>query len=437
MEHYLKYFMPDQTLVNNEDLYQVKFGRLFVVFLNITVLPLALFTAMNYATGKVLAGHIDAIALASFLSVMYFFKRTGKYKLSVIGFVVTCEFVISAQHLVAPSELGTNLLWAPLIIIVSSYLLGTRLGFRLSVFGMVLMIAAEALPTFMSIDGEHFKSGEILQYNISIIFITALSAFMVTTRILKEEDIHVDHLEHQKRRLFEQKEANSALLNIVGHDIANPLTALQLRIEMMEKKMGENKETEAMKKQIEKIKASIESVRNFRAVESGKLEVPLRPVNLSEAIIDSLETLESRWQEKGIKFKTNFPEGMSFWIKGDPVSLQMSVLNNLMTNAIKFSPENSEVDMEVILDGDTTYFTIRDRGKGIPETLIPYIFSPNRPTTRRGTKGEKGTGLGMPIMKMFLDKFDAKITVSNHKDGGAIFKIEFQTDCPIEEKLAS
>jgi len=421
----INFFMPAKALVRDNDFYHIKYGRLFVTFLHITIVPLMIFTVVNFLTGKTLAAKLDLIALASFIFWTFHFKTTGKYKISVYGFVITCQFVISSQHLIAPLGLGSNLLWAPLIIISSNYLLGKKNGLRLGVICIILMIIAETLPYFFPIIKEGFKNAEILQYNIGIIIATGISAFAITNRITTEESQYQQQMDQQYKNIFEQKETNSALLNIVSHDIANPLTAIQNRIELMIKKTGANDQTGKILEQIKKMHLAIDSVRNYRAIESGKLQIILKPVDLTKTILESLESLEIKIKDKGIRIRKNFNIDESIWIKGDEVSLHLSVLNNLLTNAIKFSHPNGVIELDIKRRGERVLFSIRDHGFGIPEEIIPYLFSPTKPTTRIGSKGEKGTGLGMPIMKMFLDRFEAHINVYNAIGGGTQFDIEF------------
>ncbi len=102
------------------------------------------------------------------------------------------------------------------------------------------------------------------------------------------------------------------------------------------------------------------------------------------------------------------------------------ILSNLISNAIKFSHENSDIFLNIYQNNcseDLAYFDIVDNGIGIPNEIKNTLFSPHTKTSRLGTKGEKGTGFGMPIVKQFLAKLGGEISIKNNPTGGTIFTI--------------
>lgn len=434
MQNYLKLVTPDEEKILSLRPHELRNSRLFVMFLHITFVPLFFFTLLNYSSGKYLAGHIDLIGFFFFIGLLFFFKTTGKYKPSVVGFVLCCQFVIGMQHLIAPAKLGTNLLWVPLIIITSAYLLGKTAGIRLGIINGLFMIIAEALPNYMHLPIENFSSTEILQYNITIIVVTTLSAFLVTDRILFEEKSYLQNLEKQKKDLFDEKETTAALLNIIAHDIATPLTLIQGRLHHINKTLVRKEPFDTQKvqgqiniliKRSQEINANVELIRQYRALGTGKLEIRLTKVNLQKVLESSLDIFYERIKGKGLSVKFHYDKEADFLVKADDVSLQMSVLNNLISNAIKFSHNNGVIEFFMEKENNKVIFSIRDHGIGIPDELKPFLFSGDRPTSRKGTQGEGGTGFGMPILKMFLDKYGANIEISQPEDGGTIFTITF------------
>jgi signal transduction histidine kinase len=96
----------------------------------------------------------------------------------------------------------------------------------------------------------------------------------------------------------------------------------------------------------------------------------------------------------------------------DKVSFVNSVLNNLITNAVKFSERNSEIVVKAAPLGDRqTSLAVIDRGVGIPEPMLTTIFDLKEITTRAGTEGEEGTGFGMPLVQKFVHAFGGTIEV--------------------------
>lgn len=110
------------------------------------------------------------------------------------------------------------------------------------------------------------------------------------------------------------------------------------------------------------------------------------------------------------------------------------MLANLISNAIKFSHQNSQICIDIETENDEVALKIKDHGKGIPDDLISKIFNRNESTTRPGTKNEQGTGFGLPIVKQYLDLYQARIQVSSttnpnqlpHIQTGTTFTIYFK-----------
>jgi CheY-like chemotaxis protein len=109
------------------------------------------------------------------------------------------------------------------------------------------------------------------------------------------------------------------------------------------------------------------------------------------------------------------------------------VINNLLSNAIKFTPEGGKI--EVIIENESANelsISVKDSGIGIPDDQIPYLFDKYTKTSQSGTKGEKGIGLGMSIVKEMVDRHSGKIVVSSEVNKGSCFKLTFPQS---EQKL--
>ena len=95
----------------------------------------------------------------------------------------------------------------------------------------------------------------------------------------------------------------------------------------------------------------------------------------------------------------------------DRKSLCYQVLNNLISNSIKFTDPGGSIKVLVESNFGVTKCSIMDTGIGIPQEIILNLFNTSAKTTRTGTSGETGTGFGMPIVKNYIEKFNGKIEV--------------------------
>ncbi len=90
-----------------------------------------------------------------------------------------------------------------------------------------------------------------------------------------------------------------------------------------------------------------------------------------------------------------------------------SVILNILTNAIKFSPGGSTVNIFGEKSGSSILLRVCDRGIGMPENILQKIFSLGHATSRPGTDKEEGTGFGMPLVKKFIDIYGGSIVVES------------------------
>ena len=146
------------------------------------------------------------------------------------------------------------------------------------------------------------------------------------------------------------------------------------------------------------------------ALTTGKREVQMKPVSLDEALAQIDLVFAKRLAEKRITLRVvKPPDTVLVW--ADSRSFQYTVLNNLVSNAVKFSEPGAEIVLTILPQGDKVTISVADRGVGIPAKVLAGLFDPFKPTSRRGTAGEKGTGFGMPIVKSYIDLYKGAINV--------------------------
>ncbi|WP_409028982.1 sensor histidine kinase [Gracilimonas sediminicola] len=118
-------------------------------------------------------------------------------------------------------------------------------------------------------------------------------------------------------------------------------------------------------------------------------------------------------------------------LDADQNKLEIAV-NNLVSNALKFTPSGGEVVVHAIQNNGSLEIRVQDTGIGIPEKLQEDLFTnPDKPS-RNGTNGEVGTGLGLDIVQLYVELHEGKIWVESELDKGTTFFISL----PLEEKLA-
>lgn len=229
-----------------------------------------------------------------------------------------------------------------------------------------------------------------------------------------------------------QKETKANLIRILSHDLASPMTVINFSLEELEEKQGTSAELTKARRAITACQDIIGQIRELEALDASKIELQRQEVDLRQVFHDVEFLQHDAIAKKKIQFSVTFnPSSEKFSVLADQRSLTYQVMNNLVSNAIKFSDVGGMIHIEIHKVHAETVITVKDSGIGIPAKLLNILFDPNRQTTRKGTSGEKGTGFGMPIVRSYLSKFGATIKVSSKtkdefpKDHGTEIEITF------------
>lgn len=139
---------------------------------------------------------------------------------------------------------------------------------------------------------------------------------------------------------------------------------------------------------------------------------------INKIIKDSLEVIRISANNKKITIKNNVNEELKVRCDIDMFKL---VINNLITNSVKFTPIGGEITIDASEKEDYVEVSISDNGIGIDKNNIDKIFNFTTPYSTEGTKGEKGTGLGLALCKEFIEKNGGRIWFNNNEGQGTKF----------------
>ena len=151
-------------------------------------------------------------------------------------------------------------------------------------------------------------------------------------------------------------------------------------------------------------------------VETGNIQLKLQPVNSADIVQKAVEAVQFKAQQKQVAIKINADDNLPL-VNAD-IEKTAWVLINLLTNAIKFSPENSTVEIHIARNKNAVEFTVKDFGKGIDNKYLPKIF--DRYFKVPGSS-KTGTGLGLAISKEFIEAQGGSIQVQSEIGSGSSF----------------
>lgn len=217
--------------------------------------------------------------------------------------------------------------------------------------------------------------------------------------------------------LHEQSKKIDDLFRVLFHDLANPLGRIAIGLSIAKRNLpdGENNRgIEIAKLASDSMLEITQNIRKMYAVSKGKANVDLLHTPLNAAVAYVMEVYASEMDKKKIKLTYHFEKNEGLQLLVEPVSFNNQVLGNIISNAIKFSPHNSEIIITAYpVNQDSFAIEVKDNGIGMPQILIGQLFDLNKKTSRPGTNGESGTGFGMHIVKSFVEMYGGELHIES------------------------
>ena len=152
----------------------------------------------------------------------------------------------------------------------------------------------------------------------------------------------------------------------------------------------------------------------------GKYLLHLFTVILSEIVKDEFSMLDDMATGKNIELKNFIVDSLTIVADKNMVK---TILRNLITNAIKFTHKNGQVQVNAITYENHVEISVSDNGIGMSQETMAKLFRIDANLSSRGTENEKGTGLGLFLCKEFVEKHNGKIWAESEEGKGSTFKI--------------
>jgi two-component system sensor histidine kinase/response regulator len=244
--------------------------------------------------------------------------------------------------------------------------------------------------------------------------------------LLTRVDLH-SNLQKTRRRLTDIVREKNRLIEIVAHDLKNPLSGIQFAAMMLaERSKGADPQQDALVSSIgDSAKRAFEIVSSLLAtpvLDELKTKIHSSPVCLNENAVRAVKGFEQHVRSKEIQLDFRNPTE-NVIVLGEDRTL-LCCLENLISNAIKFSPRGSKVVIHVQPDGSTGEFRIEDQGPGIQEDEVANLFQKFTRLSARPTDGEGSTGLGLHIVHELVSAMQGTVLYEKSHLGGACFRVK-------------
>lgn len=230
----------------------------------------------------------------------------------------------------------------------------------------------------------------------------------------------------QLKKHFENYMSSAQNIRMTIHDLKSPLSVIQGLLELTAQEnwyphlsLTEKNIFSVMLRNAKYMFDLLNELSELRNQEIEQTSLHVEPVEIDKFCTEIEKTARSLATKKNIDFKI-ITDQKSRIFHFDPIKIYR-VIDNLLTNAFKFSKSNTQVQLKIQCEADRIFFYIIDQGQGIPQSEIPKLFKEFGKTSVRPTSGENSTGLGLAIAKKIVEQHGGEINVVSEVGRGSTF----------------
>ncbi|OEU69224.1 MAG: hypothetical protein BA863_17730 [Desulfovibrio sp. S3730MH75] len=234
---------------------------------------------------------------------------------------------------------------------------------------------------------------------------------------------NLENLEHLQK-LRHLSELKNTVLGTIAHDLRSPIGGIIGVSELLCSELKDELDAEyyemlsLIREASGDMNVLVNDLLDISAIERGKLSLVKAEHDLGRLIMKRLKIHRFSGQKKGISLETEFASVPLVTVDGSRIS---QVVDNFVTNAVKFSTVGTKVLIRLMVEEGKVVVSVIDQGPGIPEGEEEKLFKSFQKTSVFPTAGEKSTGLGLAIAKKIVESHNGNIWVENNHDKGAAF----------------
>lgn len=302
--------------------------------------------------------------------------------------------------------------------------------FKLIVWSISILVAAEFMFTlyisvfgFANILGHYLKIVSYYLLYKAIIEQGLIDPYEVLFRNLKNSELE---LQKYSQELKTSNVNKDKFFSIISHDLRSPFNGILGFTELLRDETDELEKSE-IKDIAGRLHGSamgvyslLENLLQWSRVQLGVDVSDPEPVKLDDIVFASIELMRSSAHKKEITLSVNLSKNIIIYV--DQTMLN-SVLQNLISNAIKFTQVGGEIKIYNELEDDFVVLFIQDTGVGMEEDQVLNLFKIEKSFTKQGTAGEKGSGLGLILTKELIEKNGGEISAKSRMNEGTTFTL--------------
>lgn len=239
----------------------------------------------------------------------------------------------------------------------------------------------------------------------------------------------IEKVEQQNKTLYEMHQEKDAFIGIVAHDLRSPLSRIKGLSNIVSMHGALNEEQMFLMQNIQKVCEDgtnlIRDLLEINEYETAIQKPEFIEIDVAHLVKEMVRNFSTLARNKKISLWFEYDTMGEFTIWADS-SYVSRVLENLISNAIKFSPFQSNVYVDVTNVNGEVQIAVRDEGPGFNQDDLPHLFKKFKKLSARPTAGEPSTGLGLSIVKVLMERLGGHVEVKTKPGLGATFLLTFQ-----------
>lgn len=415
------------SVIGNKDQFTLE-ARIFHA-----VTILAFFTAtinmiVNFSLGLTLYALLVIPLNAILLFGYYLSKYQNKLNTALIIFAIVFNVLCGTTYFASEGSGSVNLFTFILVIFLLS-LLSTRKQFLILIpLNIILVISLFSLEYFYPQLTKSLyltkqdRLIDVTQTWVEVTTMIALITFYVKKNYNQEKGL-------AQSRLVALEEINSTknkLFSIIAHDLRAPLASIENYLSLLNKSDLESEEKKSIEQQLltstRQTSEMLQNILYWSKDQMQGINAQLKPIFIYEALQQTISLQQTLAKEKNIQLSSSIDKNVKVIADADMLQL---ICRNLLNNAIKFSSAGGTIKLSCKESDGKCILSISDNGIGIKNENVQSIFS-LKSQSSYGTQQEKGVGLGLVLVKTYVELQQGKIWFEENVGGGTIFYVSLK-----------
>ncbi|MBB2148629.1 sensor histidine kinase [Pedobacter gandavensis] len=383
----------------------------------------AINAVINFALGLDLYGYLMLPLIAILLFGYYLSRYKDKLNIAIGIFAISFNLLCGGTYFAADGSNGVNLFTFIVIIFILSTVTPKKqfwIWIPLNIIFLVILLTVEYLHPEMVksiyVDEQH-RLIDTAQTFLEVVVLICIITVYIKKNYNREKEL-------AKNRLVALENSNQTknkLFSIVAHDLNAPLSSIEAYLSLLNKINLSNEEKMEMEKQLlsstRQTSEMLQNILSWAKDQMDEIKATLSSIFIYKTLNHTVSLQKSIAQEKDINLI--FLADKNLKVIADPDMLQL-IVRNLLNNAIKFSLPGGTVTLSISAANGKCILSVKDNGIGIPEDQQPFIFSLKSNGTY-GTNKEKGVGLGLKLVKTYVELQNGKIWLESGLNKGTNF----------------